>query len=119
MISFFINPSFSFIVFLQFSLSKTSAEPVFISLVAYFQLIQAARDNGALQELKDKLQKQVQELTQRLEHEIRLKVTLVYFVDNPSFHSTGLYLLTMYGYKILNYIPESEVKHMSISICIS
>lgn len=119
MISFFINPSFSFIVFLQFSLSKTSAEPVFISLVAYFQLIQAARDNGALQELKDKLQKQVQELTQRLEHEIRLKVTLVHFVDNPSFHSTGLYLLTMYGYKILNYIPESEVKHMSISIFIS
>ncbi|CAH1417764.1 unnamed protein product [Lactuca virosa] len=40
------------------------------------RLKMAARDNGALQELKDKLQKQVQELTQRLEHEIRLKTQL-------------------------------------------
>lgn len=44
----------------------------------FFNYMQAARDTGALKEAKDKLEKQLEELTWRLQLEKRLRVIIMF-----------------------------------------
>lgn len=46
----------------------------------HFHYLQAARETGALKEAKDKLEKQVEELTWRLQLEKRLRVIHLHYI---------------------------------------
>lgn len=47
-------------------------------MTSIYNLLQAARETGALKEAKDKLEKRVEELTWRLQLEKRLRVIVIF-----------------------------------------
>lgn len=79
-------------------------------MIFNFTSLQAARDTGALKEAKDKLEKQLEELTWRLQLEKRLRVMLSdikLIADIAKILSTCFYMK-------LNYMPQIHCNRIPV-----